>query len=178
MDVTAPHIRYKDQDRRERTWTIRLISLEKISKGTILILVALRMLTLLGKDVHEWAEQFVTRHGIDIANRYAQLVLEKLVGVGNKQLVTWSILAFIYSMLLFIEGLGLWYQKRWAEYITAIGTALFIPLELYEIYERFTWLRVAILVINAFVVWYLATRLRDEHRVVFGGNNTVSTSRA
>lgn len=177
MDVTAPHIRYKDQDRRERTWTIRLIAIDKITRGTVLILVALKLLTLLGKDVHEWALQFVTRHGIDIANRYAQAVLERLVGVGNRQLVTWSAAALVYSMLLFIEGLGLWYQKRWAEYITAVGTALLIPLELFEIYERFTWIRLAILLINAFIIWYLANRLRAEHRAFWGRTDAVSAGR-
>ena len=39
-----------------------------------------------------------------------------------------------------------------------------MPLEIYEIYERFTWVRIAILLINAFIVWYLATRLRDEKK--------------
>jgi uncharacterized membrane protein (DUF2068 family) len=165
MDVNAPHLRFKDQNRRERTWTIHLIALEKITKGTILIIVALRMLTLLGQDVHEWAVNFVSRHGIDVGNRYAQAVLERLLGVSDKQLITWSTVALIYSTFLFIEGLGLWYQKRWAEYLTAAGTALLIPLELFEIYERFTPLRVAILVINVFIVWYLVTRLMDETRL-------------
>ncbi|MEO6050268.1 MAG: phosphoribosylanthranilate isomerase, partial [Pyrinomonadaceae bacterium] len=105
---------------------------------------------------------FVTRHGIDTANRYVQSGLERLSGVGNKQLVMFSIGAFIYAALLFTEGIGLWLQKRWAEYLTAFATALFIPFELYELYERFTWVRIAILALNIFVVWYLATRLKDE----------------
>jgi uncharacterized membrane protein (DUF2068 family) len=70
----------------------------------------------------------------------------------------------VYSALLFTEGLGLWFQKRWAEYLTAIGTALLMPLELFEIYERFTFIRLAILILNGFIVWYLVTRLRDENR--------------
>jgi uncharacterized membrane protein (DUF2068 family) len=175
MDVTAPHLRFKEQGRRERTWTVRLIAIDKLSKGTILILVALRMLTLLGQDVHEWAVEFVSRHGIDVGNRYAQLVLERLIGVGTKQLITWSSVALVYSLVLFVEGFGLWYQKRWAEYITAIGTALLIPLELYEIYERFTWIRMAIIVVNVFIVWYLSTRLRDEHFAVLDGTDKVSS---
>ena len=165
MDVNAPHLRFKDQNRLERTWTIHLIALEKITKGTILIVVALRMLTLLGQDVHELAVNFVTRHGIDVGNRYAQAVLERLLGAGDKQLITWSTVAFVYATFLLIEGLGLWYQKKWAEYLTAAGTALLIPLELFEIYERFTAIRVAILVVNVFIVWYLVTRLMDEAKL-------------
>ena len=31
-----------------------------------------------------------------------------------------------------------------------------------EIYERFTIVRVLILLINLYLIWYLTTRLRDE----------------
>lgn len=156
------HLRYKKQTPRERTWTIHFISLEKTIKGTVLILVAFKMLSLFGSDVHAWATDFVTRHGIDITNRYVQLALDKLVGVGNTQLVEMSTIALVYSGFLYTEGIGLWLQKRWAEYLTTIATALLIPVEIYELYERFTWVRVSIIVLNLFIVWYLATRLKDE----------------
>ena len=53
-----------------------------------------------------------------------------------------------------------WREKRWAEYMTLISTGLFIPLEVYEIYRHFTWLKVAVTVVNVLIVWYLAVRLR------------------
>lgn len=162
MDIKRPHLRYKKQTPRERTWTIHFISVMKIVKGLILITVGIKLLSLLGRDVNAWATDFVTRHGIDIANRYVHAALDKLANVGNTQLIQMGGIAIGYSCLLFTEGIGLWLQKRWAEYLTAIGTALLIPLELYEIYERFTWVRIGILALNIFIVWYLVTRLRDE----------------
>jgi uncharacterized membrane protein (DUF2068 family) len=164
MSVQTPHLRYKNQTRRERTLTIHLISIEKTIKAAVLILVGLKLISLFDQDVHAWAADFVTRHGIDIGNRYVHMFLERLVGVTNGQIVTWSVVAFFYSTVLLIEALGLWFQKRWAEYLTAISTALLIPLELYEIYERATWVRIGALAINIFIVWYLATRLRDEKK--------------
>ena len=131
-------------------------------KGLILVTLGIKLLTLLGHDVEAWATDFVTRHGIDLANRYVHAAIDKLQGVGNTQLMQMSGIAFGYSCLLFTEGVGLWLQKRWAEYLTAIATSLFIPLELYEIYERFTWVRIGILILNIFIVWYLVTRLKDE----------------
>lgn len=143
-----------------------MISIEKTVKAIVLIVVGFKLLSLVNQDVHAWASDFVTRHGIDIGNRYVQAALEKLVGVTSSQVVTWSVVAFFYSAVLLVEALGLWLQKRWAEYLTAISTALLIPLEIYEIYERFTFVRVAVLIINAFIVWYLATRLRDEKKEI------------
>ncbi len=162
--MSRPHLRYKNQTRRERTWTIHLISLEKVIKATILLVVAYKLLSLFNRDVHAWAEDFVTRHGIDLANRYVHATLERLVGFGNTQVVEISAGATVYASLLYVEGIGLWLQKRWAEYLTAILTALLIPVELYEIFEKFTWVRVGILALNIFIVWYLATRLRDEKK--------------
>lgn len=162
MGLNRPHLRYKKQTPRERTWTIHFIALEKAVKGVVLLVVAFKMLTLFGRDVHGWAEDLVTQHGIDLANRYVHAMLERLVGIGNTQLVELSVGATVYAGLLFTEGIGLWLQKRWAEYMTAGLTALFIPFELFELYERFTWVRIAILALNIFVVWYLATWLKDE----------------
>jgi len=162
--VSKPHLRYKKQTPRERTLTIHLISIEKTVKAVILIIVGFKLATLVNQDVHTWAADFVTRHGIDIGNRFVHAALERLVGITSSQIVTFSVVAFFYSSVLLVEAVGLWLQKRWAEYLTAISTALLMPLEIYEIYERFTWVRVAILLINAFIVWYLATRLRDEKK--------------
>jgi len=167
VDLNHPHLRYKNQTRRERTWTIHFIALEKLLKGTVVIVIAVELLTFLNSDIHAWALDFADRHGIDAGNRFVHSALEHLVGVNNNELITWSSIAVVYASLLFTEGLGLWFQKRWAEYLTAIGTALLIPLELYEIYERFTWLRLGIFVLNVFIVWYLVTRLRDE-KVIAG----------
>ena len=35
-----------------------------------------------------------------------------------------------------IEAVGLWYQRRWAEYLTFLVTASLLPLEIYEIVNR------------------------------------------
>jgi uncharacterized membrane protein (DUF2068 family) len=143
-----------------------LISIEKTVKAIVLIIVGFKLLSLFGQDIHAWAADFVTRHGLDIGNRFIHAALERLVGITSGQIVTWSVVAFVYSAVLLVEAFGLWFQKRWAEYLTAISTALLLPVEIYEIYERFTWVRIAILLINAFIVWYLATRLRDEKKEI------------
>jgi phosphoribosylanthranilate isomerase len=166
--LRRPHLRYKDQTRRERTWTIHLIAVEKTVKGTLLIVVAFKLLSLFDRDVHAWAEDLVTRHGVDLANTYVAAALDRLMGIGNTQLVEFSVLALVYAAVLFVEGIGLWMQKRWAEYLTAIATAMFIPFEIYELYVRYTWVRITILAVNIFVVWYLSTRLKDEKEELIG----------
>ncbi len=66
----------------------------------------------------------------------------------------------MFATLYIIEGIGLWHQSRWAEYLTITATSLFIPLEVYELVERVTVPRVGALIINLTAVAYLVYRLR------------------
>jgi uncharacterized membrane protein (DUF2068 family) len=61
-----------------------------------------------------------------------------------------------YGILEGVEAVGLWYAKRWAEYLTFISTTVLLPLEIYEIIHEGTILKVIGFVINlAVVVWLL-----------------------
>ncbi len=158
------HLRYKNQTRKERHWTIHLLAGIKLFKGILLFIVAVKLLSLLNKDVGEWFADFIARHRIDPENRLVHSIIEKISGINNNNLIAFSVGSFLYSALQLTEGIGLWLEKRWAEFLTVIATSLLIPIEIYEIYEKFTWLRIAAFAVNVFIVWYLATRLRDEKK--------------
>jgi uncharacterized membrane protein (DUF2068 family) len=72
---------------------------------------------------------------------------------GTLELVAATVGA--YALLEGIEAVGLWYQKRWAEYLTFVATAVFLPFEVHELLARLTWFRVLAFVINVAVVAYL-----------------------
>jgi len=65
-----------------------------------------------------------------------------------------------YGAVEAIEAVGLWYQRRWAEYLTFLVTASLLPLEVYEILNRPTFFKALALVINALVVAYLLVAKR------------------
>ncbi len=60
-----------------------------------------------------------------------------------------------YALLEGAEAIGLWWQKRWAEYLTFIATALLLPLEIYEISHKISPFKVLAFVINVAIVIYL-----------------------
>lgn len=70
-----------------------------------------------------------------------------------------------YGAVEGIEAIGLWYQRRWAEYLTFLVTASLLPLEIYEIANRTTAFKVIAFLINVAVVVYLllAKRLFGLH---------------
>jgi uncharacterized membrane protein (DUF2068 family) len=60
-----------------------------------------------------------------------------------------------YAALEGLEAIGLWRQRRWAEYLTLIATAVFLPLEVYELTHSVTPFKVIALIINTAIVVYL-----------------------
>ncbi len=64
--------------------------------------------------------------------------------------------AIVYAVVEGVEAVGLWLEKRWAEYLTAIATAGFLPFEIKALIDRVTVLRVVALILNlAILVWLL-----------------------
>jgi uncharacterized membrane protein (DUF2068 family) len=61
----------------------------------------------------------------------------------------------VYAVVEGVEAYGLWYQKRWAEYLTFLVTASLLPLEVYELAHRLTPFKLLAFVINLAVVAYL-----------------------
>jgi len=76
-----------------------------------------------------------------------------------------ALAAFTYAALFATEGVGLWLEKRWAEYLTVVATTSFIPFEVWEIVKKFTFVRLAFVIVNVAIVIYLILRLRGrQHR--------------
>jgi uncharacterized membrane protein (DUF2068 family) len=78
--------------------------------------------------------------------------------VLNAKQSTLDLIAFgilFYGLLQLAEGIGLWSLKRWGEYVAVVGTTLFIPLEIYELTDKISWLKIVVLVVNIAAVLYL-----------------------
>ncbi len=169
--MNKPHLRYKNQTQKERHWTMHLLAGVKFLKGILLFIVAVKLLTLIDRDLNLWFADFISRHRIDPENTVIHTIIEKIAGINKNQLIFFSVGSFLYSARQLTEGIGLWFEKRWAEFLTVIATSLMIPVEVYEIFVKFTWVRIAALVVNVFVVWYLATRLKDEKAEIVAETN-------
>jgi uncharacterized membrane protein (DUF2068 family) len=65
-----------------------------------------------------------------------------------------------YFVLELVEAIGLWHEKRWAEYLTVVATAGLMPFEIFSLMSKVTVIRVGALVINIAIVIWLAWRKR------------------
>ena len=60
-----------------------------------------------------------------------------------------------YAVLEGVEAIGLWYQRRWAEYLTFVATIVLLPFEIYELTQRISPFKIAALVVNLAIAVYL-----------------------
>jgi uncharacterized membrane protein (DUF2068 family) len=63
--------------------------------------------------------------------------------------------AAAYAALEGVEAVGLWLQRRWAEYLTFVATCVFLPYEVYELALTVTAFKVLALAINLAIAIYL-----------------------
>ena len=81
--------------------------------------------------------------------------VEHLFTLRSTTLYAVASLAAAYAVLEGVEAVGLWYQRRWAEYLTFVAIVVFIPYELYELSRSLSAFKIAALVVNVAVAVYL-----------------------
>jgi uncharacterized membrane protein (DUF2068 family) len=145
---------------RERDAGVFLIALFKLAKGVLLLAVALGAATLLHKDVAAVVNHWANTLWIARENRWVHEILYKLAAIDDQKLKIAEAATLIYSALLLTEGVGLLFKQRWAEYLTVIITASYIPFEIFASARRPAVSKSIVLVINIAVVWYLCRKLR------------------
>ena len=81
--------------------------------------------------------------------------LRSLFAISIRNLYIVGVAVAGYAIMEGIEAVGLWFAKRWAEYLTFIATIVFIPYEVYELTKTISWLKVLTFVINLAIAVYL-----------------------
>jgi len=82
--------------------------------------------------------------------------INRLFAVSSTVLVLLGVALACYCAVLVVEMVGLWWAKRWAEYLTFGETGALVPFELYEMASGVTVLKACGLALNVAILSYLA----------------------
>lgn len=143
-----------------RDLIITLIALFKFVKAILLFAIALGAVGLLRNGIPYASERLLSVLSAGTERRVTQAVLSRITDMTPRRVAELGLGAFLYGALFLMEGIGLWLQRHWAEYLTVVATASFIPFEAFELVRRVTATRVVALVVNIAIVLYLVVRLR------------------
>jgi uncharacterized membrane protein (DUF2068 family) len=139
---------------------LRLIAVERSLRGVLLVAAGVYLLFHLSTDFGHVAERIIRSIDIDPRQRFFHRIVARLHHLHAHELRIAGIAAICYGTLELVEGVGLWFDQLWAEYLTLIATSLFIPFELYELAIRPSVWKAGGILINMLIVLYLALALR------------------
>jgi len=143
-------------------------------KGVMALMLVLLVYFLSGQDLHAMTLERMRALAISEQSHYAQWLLMLADKVSQGRFPMFTGLALLYASFRFVMAYGLWFHLRWTEWFAFVSGCLYIPFELYAIYQDVAklsnWM---ILLFNLIVVSYLFWVLqRDKHK----SNNRLSSS--
>lgn len=157
----------KQPDRHEshgEKWLI-LIGALKVLKGIGFILLGVGALRLLHRDLVAFLNHWiVVVLRFDPERHFVNLILTKAADVNSHELRMLSEVFFLYAALDMIEGLGLVFEQVWAEYVTLVVSAAFIPVEFYELFRHVTTFKIGLVLANVVIVLYLLWLVQAQAR--------------
>ncbi|KPH96803.1 Protein of unknown function DUF2127 [Actinobacteria bacterium OK074] len=148
---------------------LRFLAVERAVRGVFIVLVAAAVWKFSNSEdsvrrlFDEYLDVFrpvFTHFHYDLDNSPVVGSIQKAFGYKHSTLVLVAVLLLAYALVELVEAVGLWYAKRWAEYLTVVATAAFLPLEIYELTEQISWLKIGTLVLNILAVVYIAVAKR------------------
>jgi uncharacterized membrane protein (DUF2068 family) len=142
-----------------KRYGLRVVSLFEATKGLLVLVVGCGLLALVHENLHKVAEELVRHFHLNPASGYPRIFLDAVDQLDDSRLWLMALCAFAYSVVRFVEAFGLWLRKRWAEWFGLLSGGLYVPVELFEITRGASWPKVAVLVVNAGIVTYLAYTL-------------------
>ena len=141
---------------------IRFVALLKFGKALLLLATVYGAYRLLDPDtgalLTQWSET--------VTDRFMRgLLIKAIAWIGTHASAVHgaTLITFAYVALVLVEGTGLWFRKRWAEWLTVVATSLLIPFEVWKLVFHPNGKAAivgAVLVVNIAIVVYLARQLR------------------
>ncbi len=132
-----------------------MIAVFEAVKGIIGLIAGLGILSLMHRDIIVFAEDLVGFLHLNSEGRLAHRIVETVTKLDSSNIKLFFFLSLIYAAVRFVEAYGLWRLRVWAEWFAIISGAIYIPVEIYELIHKPTYVRAGILIFNIAIVIYL-----------------------
>jgi uncharacterized membrane protein (DUF2068 family) len=161
--MTGTSLQVTKTPRRHNKYLV-LIAVYKLLQALLFVAIGVGALRLLHKDIDDVLMRVAHDLRFNTESRFVDFVLERASLLNDPLLRRIGFGAFCYAAIGILEGIGLYLEKAWGEYLTLIITASFLPIEVMEILRRLTMPRVTILIVNVLVLIYLTKMVIDRQR--------------
>ncbi len=129
-------------------------------KGISGIALGILALSMANHDVRPWAESllaFIHLHADGSIAHWLMGMADKV----NHHREEVAFVGFSYGAFKLVEAIGLWHEKRWAEWLIVLSTILcFMPIEIYELWVKVTPFKIGLIMLNVAIVAFMAMVLK------------------
>ena len=152
-----------------KLYSLKFIAMERWIRASVIVAVALGLFRLTAKNNNFYTsfteltkafKPFADKIGFNLTQSHTLHLIESMLKWSHTRYFTVASLLFLYALLQIFEGYGLWIGARWGEYLAAIVTGAFIPLEIYEVSTHATILKIIALGVNLAIALYLTLKER------------------
>lgn len=158
-----------ERSRNLRGWfgaELRLVAVVEFAKGLLVLSLGLGLLAFLHRDIQDVAEELLLHLHLNPASRIPGVFLKLVERVANVDMWFLALGALTYATIRIAEGLGLWFDKAWAEWLGVASGLIYVPFEIYELARGVTTLKLVTFGLNILVVAILADALWRRRRGV------------
>jgi uncharacterized membrane protein (DUF2068 family) len=135
---------------------LRIIAIYKFCKTLLVLGVAWGLFRLVHADLDSVSDRVLALFHLKAEFRLVRELREQFVGLSPRELRLGGVDALVCAVLFAAEGLGLWWEKKWAEWMVIINSGILVPFEIKAVWVHPDWLRGSILVINLLIIFYIA----------------------
>ena len=153
--------RAADPPRRRRV--LKLIAVERTIRGLLLGAAGIYLFFHLHTDFGKKADSIIRAVELDPRRHFLHHIVTYLHHLHASELRIVAFGALGYGTLELVEGVGLWLDQLWAEYLTVVATSLLIPVEIYELLRHPSIWKAGGLAVNVAIVAYLVFGLWRRH---------------
>jgi uncharacterized membrane protein (DUF2068 family) len=145
-------------------FVLRALAIERWVRSLILLLLGIAVIRLRSTQVSlkelfaqdlTALQPFFRQVHFNVSDSATVEAIQKVLDAKQSTLSLVAAGLIGYAALQVLEGIGLWSLQRWGEYVAVVGTTAFIPLEVYELAEKPSWLKAVALAVNIAAVLYL-----------------------
>jgi len=142
---------------------LAVIAMLKLTKGVLLLLLGLGLLKLVHAEIATWFYFLIEAFKLNAELNLIHGLVLKVDALQPHSVLVAGLISLGYAGLMVVEGMGLWLEFSWAAYLTVVSTSLLIPVEVYEIVDHVSFVRVGALLLNLGIVGYLISQLKHHH---------------
>lgn len=143
---------------------LRGIALFEAAKGGLALVLGFVLLSVRHRDMETIAGHILGFLHVNPDRRFYHEVLQAAGRVTTHGIWLFVFGVVAYAAIRFVEAIGLWLERVWAEWFAIISGSMYLPWEIYELARRQTWIRWTIVSVNLAIVIYLVWLRIEMHK--------------